>query len=134
MSHPGNILLVGTEPDHQNLFSLMLRTAGHSVVLAPNAETALNLLDRERFHIMMTDLRLPLMQGDVLIGIVVLQYPATKTLLLDTGRNLKKIATQAGATAWLNKLDAISALCSVVAFMLTDVILCKDQTTLGDID
>lgn len=57
------ILLVEDDEGHQVLVEKMLRSGGHQVLTAPNGHEALRLLRAHQFEAVVTDLRMPLMNG-----------------------------------------------------------------------
>jgi len=57
------ILLVEDDEGHQVLVEKMLRSGGHHVFTAPNGHEALRLLRAHQFEAVVTDLRMPLMNG-----------------------------------------------------------------------
>ena len=57
------ILIVEDEPKMLRLLELNLREEGYTTYSASNAETALNLLRQEKVDLVVTDLRLPGMDG-----------------------------------------------------------------------
>ena len=59
----GDILIVEDEPKMLRLLELNLREEGYTTYSASNAETALNLLRQEKVDLVVTDLRLPGMDG-----------------------------------------------------------------------
>lgn len=58
-----NILVVEDEPKMQRLIELSLAAEGHSIRQAQDAETALKRIQKERFDLIITDLKLPVMDG-----------------------------------------------------------------------
>ncbi|PYK14176.1 MAG: hypothetical protein DME55_15615 [Verrucomicrobia bacterium] len=60
------ILVVDDEPQMCELVQAMLEHDGHTVVTAPSATRALEVLDRDNFDLMITDYLMPGMKGDQL--------------------------------------------------------------------
>ena len=58
-ARPANILVVDDEPDLRTLYELTLLREGHSVSSAGDLAEARQLLARERFDVLITDMRLP---------------------------------------------------------------------------
>ena len=63
-----NILVVDDEPDLIFLLRLMLETDGHRVVTAGDGVEALELVRSRDFDLIVTDLMMPRMTGQELIG------------------------------------------------------------------
>jgi DNA-binding NtrC family response regulator len=61
------ILVVDDEPAIRKLFQWMLKNAGYQVITASNGDEALELLGKEKFSLVISDLRMPGLNGlDVL--------------------------------------------------------------------
>src|SRR3989338_2762695 len=84
------ILVVDDERSMRELLSIVLKRDGHEVVVAENGAAAVEILERERVDILITDIRMPEMSGvDVLreakridpdiISIVMTAYASTDT-------------------------------------------------------
>ena len=65
MSH--HLLVVEDDADIRQLLELMLRSGGHPVETADDGPTALRLASRSRPRLVITDLRMPAMDGIELI-------------------------------------------------------------------
>ena len=66
-SGQARILAVDDEPSMRELLSIVLRREGYEVLLAENGRRALDLLERERIDLMISDIKMPDMSGvDVL--------------------------------------------------------------------
>jgi two-component system NtrC family sensor kinase len=57
------ILVVEDEPQIRQLFEDVIRTAGHQVETAPDGRVALELIDRENFDLIITDVKMPEISG-----------------------------------------------------------------------
>lgn len=57
------VLVVDDEPGVRRLLDIVLRETGCQVRLAPDAETALAMLERDDPDVVLTDIRLPGMDG-----------------------------------------------------------------------
>ena len=58
-ARPANILVVDDEPDLRTLYELTLLREGHSVSAAGSLSEARDLLSRQRFDVLISDMRLP---------------------------------------------------------------------------
>ena len=57
------ILVVEDNPDNMTLVTLLLKSAGHTVLTAVDAEAGLALAGREHPHLILMDIQLPGMDG-----------------------------------------------------------------------
>jgi len=58
-----NVLVVDDETDFRQLMSFWLKSKGYSVTLAPDGETAIQLLKNEKLDVVFLDLNMPAMDG-----------------------------------------------------------------------
>jgi signal transduction histidine kinase len=73
---PGQrILVVDDEPDVASAFSDILSAQGHRVDVAPGGRTALQLLDHGTYDIVLTDMRMPELDGPALYRDIVARHP-----------------------------------------------------------
>ena len=70
-----DILVVDDDPVMGETLSWMISTHGHRAVVVQTAEEALQRLENEMFDALITDQRLPGMDGETLLGIVRDQWP-----------------------------------------------------------
>jgi signal transduction histidine kinase/CheY-like chemotaxis protein len=63
----GTVLVVDDEPAIRNMLTALLQTLGLTVEAVDSGESALLALARKRFDIVITDIQMPEMSGDVLI-------------------------------------------------------------------
>ncbi|HEY0096234.1 MAG TPA: response regulator, partial [Archangium sp.] len=67
MSHAtsagARVLVVEDEPSLRRILRVYLAEQGYAATIASDAEEALALLERERFDVVLTDLRLPTLSG-----------------------------------------------------------------------
>ena len=102
------VLVVDDERSMRELLSIMLRRDGHEVLLAENGAAAIELLERERVDVLITDIRMPQVSGvDVLreakridpdiISIVMTAFASTDTAVE---------ALRLGAADYVNKSPA----------------------------
>ena len=100
------ILVVDDEKDIRELLSVALMGAeGFSVELAENGEEALQKIDRERFDLVLADLKMPKMDGLQLLSEIVSSKPEIVTVLM-TGYGSINSALEAirgGASDYLMK-------------------------------
>ncbi|HXT04763.1 MAG TPA: sigma 54-interacting transcriptional regulator [Casimicrobiaceae bacterium] len=101
----GDILLVDDDPDLLKLISLRLTSAGYRVRTADSGETALATIAVERPAIVITDLRMPGIDGLQLFEAVHRQHPALPVIILTAHGTIPDAvsATQRGVFGYLTK-------------------------------
>ena len=62
-TRPGRVLVVDDERSMRELLSIVLRRDGYEVLVAEDGADALELLGKERVDILITDIRMPTMDG-----------------------------------------------------------------------
>ena len=93
MTHPCTILAVDDEPSILRMICYTLAVENCDVLLASSAEQAADILQRRPIDILITDERLPGMNGSQLIGELRLAGNAIPTILISAyGRNGSQIA------------------------------------------
>jgi CheY-like chemotaxis protein len=104
-----HVLFVDDEPDARELVSMVLTDAGASVRAAGSADEALQLLERERFDVMVSDIGMPGEDGYSLMRKVAVRRPPLPGIALSafTSAQDRERALSAGFTTHLPKpLDA----------------------------
>jgi len=99
------ILAVDDEVKMQRILEIMLQDMGHEVLRAGNGREALAVVEREPVDLIVTDLRMPEMDGVEAIGKIKEKYPNINILVLttyDTDADIVR-AVEAGATGYLLK-------------------------------
>lgn len=114
-----HILIVDDSTSVRQLVALALKEQGHTVVEASDGIDALSKLDGTRFHLIISDVNMPNMDGISLLKEVKQkpQYKFTPVLMLTTesGDDKKQAGKEAGAKAWLVKPFKPEVLLAVVA-------------------
>jgi len=99
------VLVVDDERNIREGLAEALALEGHGVSTAADGEEALAVLAREEVDLVVTDLRMPKLAGDVLLKRVVADWPTVPVIIL-TGRGTIETAVQAmrdGAYDFLTK-------------------------------
>ncbi|MEO9137364.1 MAG: sigma 54-interacting transcriptional regulator [Casimicrobiaceae bacterium] len=101
----GDILLVDDDPDLLKLISLRLTSASYRVRTADSGETALATIAVERPAIVITDLRMPGIDGLQLFEAIHRQHPALPVIILTAHGTIPDAvnATQRGVFGYLTK-------------------------------
>ena len=103
--NPGEILLVDDDPDLLKLISLRLTSAGYRVRTADCGETALAAIAVQRPAIVITDLRMPGIDGLQLFEAIHRQHAAMPVIILTAHGTIPDAvsATQRGVFGYLTK-------------------------------
>ena len=105
MANPGDILLVDDDPDLLKLISLRLTSAGYRVRTADSGESALAALAIARPAAVITDLRMPGIDGLALFQAIHRQHPTLPVIILTAHGTIPDAvtATQRGVFGFLTK-------------------------------
>ncbi|MDV3504206.1 response regulator [Marinobacter sp. M-5] len=102
-----NILVVDDSASIRQVVGMALKDAGHQVVTAENGADALGKLNGQRFHLIVSDVNMPVMDGITFVKEVKKRadHKFTPILMLTTeSEESKKMEGKAaGAKAWLVK-------------------------------
>jgi diguanylate cyclase (GGDEF)-like protein/PAS domain S-box-containing protein len=79
------LLVIDDDPDVLELIQTKLESEGYACMTAENAETALSILERGKFDLVMTDLILPGIDGFTLTEVIKTKHPAVGIIAI-TGR------------------------------------------------
>lgn len=113
----GRVLLVDDEPELRRLLRRFLARAGYEVVEAVNGSAGLLLARRERFDVVITDVRMPLMSGLELLEYLVVEEPGLPVVLISGSTELqnRRSAIAMGAFDFLAKPISLAHLQSVAS-------------------
>lgn len=101
------ILIVDDSPSIRSIVKLTLTTAGYSVIEACDGQDAIDKLEGQKVHLIVSDVNMPIMDGITFVKTIKEnpEYKFTPVLMLttesETSRKLEGKA--AGAKAWLVK-------------------------------
>jgi len=114
-----NILVVDDSATLRQVISMALTGAGYSVVEACDGMDALNKLDGQKIHLIISDVNMPKMDGISLVKAVkqMPNYKFTPIIMLTTESEeaKKKEGQAAGAKAWVVKPFQPSQMLSAVS-------------------
>lgn len=79
---PSSILLVDDEADIRDVLQMALMDAGHDVLLAENGRQALDIFEAEKPPIVITDIKMPLMDGIELLKQIKRDSPDTEVVMI----------------------------------------------------
>src|SRR5512143_1680098 len=102
---PGDILLVDDDPDLLKLISLRLTSAGYRVRTAESGEAALAAIAVTRPALVISDMRMPGIDGLALFDAIQRQHPALPVIILTAHGTIPDAvnATQRGVFGFLTK-------------------------------
>ena len=82
MKKMDKILIVDDEADFRNSCSRLLAGRGYDVAIAENGLVALEIIDKENPHLVLLDLKMPVMSGDEALEIIHEKYPHLPVIML----------------------------------------------------
>ncbi len=99
------VLVVDDEEGVRSYLADALSLAGHQVTAAPDGDAALTRLSRQSFHVMLTDLKMPGMDGLTLLGQARAMAPELEVIVLTAHGSVDTAveAMKAGAFDYLQK-------------------------------
>jgi DNA-binding NtrC family response regulator len=111
-----NILLVDDEPDLRVSLGQVLRDEGHTVDVAPDGEAAMARLASHPFHLVVSDIRLPKLDGLTLLRRIRSEFPSTEVLLMTAYGSIGDAVTamKDSAVDYLTKPFNVDELVTVV--------------------
>ena len=104
-SDTAKILVVDDEQYIRELLARYLDSEGYACRTAQDGEAALELLQTEKFHLVVTDIMMPGMSGMDLLNIIKSLYPDTATLMVTSvnDRETGVLAIETGAYGYIIK-------------------------------
>ncbi|MBU4228921.1 MAG: response regulator, partial [Proteobacteria bacterium] len=118
MANKGKILVVDDEPMVLKLLTLQIERLGYTVIPAPDGPAALALLAQKSFHLMVTDIMMPQMDGLALMQQAVAIRPDLECIVVSGQADLA-IAVEA------MKMGAINYIQKPISMMELEVSLAK---------
>lgn len=108
------ILTVDDDPDILKLLGMRLKAAGYQVISASNAEEALSQIAISRPSLVITDLRMPGMDGMALFDVIHKSDPALPVIMVTAHGSIPEAvdATQRGVFGFLTNLSTANPCCS----------------------
>ena len=78
----GSILVLDDEKRQQDIIALILRDAGYEVATTGSPAQALQMVETGGYDVVLTDLRMPGMDGADFLSLVQIRYPDTVRIML----------------------------------------------------
>ncbi|CAB1368231.1 sigma 54-interacting transcriptional regulator [Denitratisoma oestradiolicum] len=115
--NPARLLLVDDDKDLLRLLTIRLEAAGYAVSAADSGERAMALLAVERPQVVITDMRMPGMDGTALFEAIHREYPTLPVIMLTAHGTIPDAveATRRGLFGYLTKPYEPQALLAEVA-------------------
>ena len=110
-----NILIVDDEPSIRMVLRAHLERSGYAVTAAENGAEAIALLGKDTFHLVVSDLRMPVVDGMALVERVEHVLPALRMEHPDAERHLASAAVEPEAvrtfmeSVWLGPAASLPA-------------------------
>ena len=100
-----NILIVEDDKNIRKLMSIWLQKAGYNPLTAANGEEAVNLLAKEKIHLLLVDIMMPVMSGTELLRYLKLNDVRLPVIITTAKESIedKKICFSLGADDYLVK-------------------------------
>jgi two-component system response regulator (stage 0 sporulation protein F) len=116
------ILVVDDEEGARELFNTILTDEGYDVVLADSGEKALSLFKSTQFHLVITDIKMPLMNGLQLLQEIRKIGSKTDVIMVTAYGEVESYlkAMSLGAVEYINKPIRIKELKRIVNKILTE--------------
>jgi DNA-binding NtrC family response regulator len=119
------ILMIDDEAIVRLVVSAMLRRFGHEVSTASDGEEGIKLFRQQHFDMVVTDVRMPGLNGPEVIKILRRLRPGIRVILIGGGGSIPPDATEAfaqevGADRALQKPFGVQELNGVVSELLSD--------------
>jgi CheY-like chemotaxis protein len=115
-AQPVSVLVVEDDPAVVTLMEVALESAGYRVVTAPNGAVALAVIAVEHPALILTDMRMPVMDGWAFVAAYrTSPAPHAPVLVMTGDGDAEACCAQVGADGWLNKPFTVLALLSLVA-------------------
>jgi len=82
MKNPKHVLIVDDETEMRAALTEALKREGHSIVTADNGQTALEKFDEETFDLVLSDVKMPKMNGEELLREIKSRSPGTPVIMM----------------------------------------------------
>jgi len=111
------VLVVDDDRDLRYLLSVRLVSAGYMVYGAVNGLEALEQMEEHSVDVVLTDYRMPKMDGFAFLSVCRVKWPGTPVVVFSAERDdLAHEAVERGAFAWVRKGSEFTMLLELLAY------------------
>jgi CheY-like chemotaxis protein len=112
-----SVLVVDDDRDLRYLLSVRLVSAGYRVYGAANGLEALEQMEKHSVDVVLTDYRMPKMDGFEFLSVCRVRWPGTPVVVFSAEQdNLAHEAVEQGAFAWVRKGSEFTMLLELLAY------------------
>jgi CheY-like chemotaxis protein len=112
-----SVLVVDDDRDLRYLLSVRLVSAGYMVYGAANGLEALEQMEKNSVDVVLTDYRMPKMDGFEFLSVCRVKWPGTPVVVFSAERDdLAHEAVERGAFAWIRKGSEFTMLLELLAY------------------
>ncbi len=116
VANPLCVLMADDDPDIREMVRTVLQLDGHTVLEAPDGQTAWNLIVANRPALVLTDVQMPGIDGLELTALIKANgYGKTKVIVFTAGMATERQAQRAGADAYVTKSAPLPELRAAVS-------------------
>lgn len=117
--HNNSVLVVDDNRDLLYLLSVRLVSAGYIVYGAANGLEALEQMEKHSVDVVLTDYRMPKMDGFELLSVCRVKWPGTPVLVFSGEQDdMAHEALERGAFAWIRKGSEFTMLLEFLAYAI----------------
>jgi len=110
------VLVVDDDQDLRYILSVRLVSAGYTVYGAANGLEALEQMNKYSVDVVLTDYRMPKMDGFEFLSLCRMKWPGTPVVVFSAEQdNLAHEAMERGAFAWVRKGSEVTMLLEILA-------------------
>jgi CheY-like chemotaxis protein len=114
-----SVLVVDDDCDLRYLLSVRLVSAGYMVYGAANGLEALEQMEKHSVDVVLTDYRMPKMDGFEFLSVCRVKWPGTPVVVFSAERDdLAHEAVERGAFAWIRKGSEFTMLLEFLAYAI----------------
>ena len=114
-----SVLVVDDDRDLRYLLGLRLVSAGYMVYSAANGLEALEQMKKHSIDVVLTDYRMPVMDGFQLLSVCHIKWPGTPVVVFSAEQDdLALEAVERGAFAWVRKGSEFTMLLEFLAYAI----------------
>ena len=123
------ILVVEDDTSLRRVITEVLDTYGYDVLTSPDGQQAIEILQKEAVDVVVTDLAMPVMRGEALLGHVRGAFPEVPVIAITAFGSVESAVTltRAGAADYLTKPFSTQALLDSVARVLRETDAKREQ-------